>query len=220
MTNPTMTAIPATFEELNRKLKDTMTIIQKRNSKLNEERQTTKIRQQDDQGNDTHNQKQGQKTSNRRHLEQLLWPQKKHNLHQYQTQESPRNTQARQDLAPTRMTDRASRTFLQTSLRSSTHRRRRHTNTKHPQPTTTHDDTVHDVGTRQRINKLNRDKAADTRGVNAEMIQHSTKDQKLSLPLYHDATKPNEEPPLNNHFQKLNITSNACEQLSRDTDKS
>ena len=99
--------------------------------------------------------------------------------------------------APTSTTDRALLMCPRRSTRSSTLQRRRRTYKRGQlQSTRRHDEADHDVGTRQRHQPTHRGKAADTRGVNAEMIKHSTgRLNKHVPPQYIKAIKHHEQPP-------------------------
>ena len=95
---------------------------------------------------------------------------------------------------------RALRMCSQSSTRVP-HLKNKETRTRTPgqlRPTTTHNDAVHDAGTQQRHQTNKMGNAANARGVNADMIKHSTRRVKPHLLRpYNKVIKPNEEPPPN-----------------------
>ena len=107
---------------------------------------------------------------------------KKHEFHQNRTQESPHNRHARQNwhqqVRQTRHCGCA-HGVLRGALHFNVEDTR--TRTRGQRSTAPLNDAVHYAGTQQRHQPTQKSKAADTRGVNAEMIKHSTRTQVLRV---------------------------------------
>ena len=139
-------------------------------------RQTNNKRHKhDDQEKDTYGQKRGG-TQNRKHLEHLQWAQKTRPLSKPDGRNSLQRTcKTKQQ----NMTDKMSRMCSWNPTRSSTRQRRRRTNTNTNARTSTNNTKTQRSRSRcgnstTPSTNSKRGKAADTRGVNAEMIKYTT----------------------------------------------
>ena len=170
--------------------------------RLIQKRNTTPIdkkHKQDDQQKDTYDQKRGKAKQHRKHLEHLPWAQK-HDFDQHQTQKHPHNAHARQ---------RWQQQIRQTGYCGCVLRGSLHVNdeeawtrswTRTRGQVQQHQDTMKPFTMQElndAINQFKRGSAADTIGVNAEMIKYSTRGLKKKhlLRLYNKATKLHEQPP-------------------------
>ena len=132
----------------------------------------------------------------RKHLGHLPWTQK-HDVYQHQTQENHQNAHARRSWdKKIRLTGYCGcvRRILRGALHVNYEDTRTQTRGQVP-ATPRYNEAVHDARTQQRDQPT----AADTRGIDTEMIKillHKTQKKNL-LQLHNKAIKPHEQPPPN-----------------------